>query len=511
MVQELLIHMDKTLNIPLNRQIYDHIRKVILSGSLQIGEAIPPTRQLSEQLEVSRSVVIQAYEQLQAEGYLIMKQGSGTFVADNTAFYPDDTKEKKYGNYSYKVNPIFNRTAKSDKPSQKDINASPPILYDFKHGLPAWDVIPMDQWQKSLVRVCRRATPELLGYGPPEGSLALRKEIARILRSSRSITVVPEQIVITTGATQALDILARLMVKPGDQVVVEDPAHGILRDILQFAGAEIISVPVDQQGIRVNQIDAAVQKQGNRRCPIKLAYVTPSHQFPMGVTLSMKRRIELLNWADREGSYIIEDDYDSEYRYVGQKISALAGLDMDERIIYVGSFSKVIFPALRIGYAVLPRKLVKSFLSIKNITDRMGPSLEQEALADFIQLGHYAKHINQMGKLYAVKRAGLIRSLERAFGKSVNYFGEEAGLHLLIEIDTEANEESITSRALDYGVRVYPAASYYVREKRDKPMFILGYSNMSEEQMDEGIQYFAQAMNDCANRKLDTISSSSVH
>lgn len=497
-MQELLIQVDKTTNIPLNRQIYDHIRKAIIKGCLQKGDPLPPSRQLAEQVQVSRSVVIQAYEQLQAEGYLNMRKGSGTFVADNAAFhlpqslhFKKESDRKINGSTLNLLNYPLNEAANEDHSS---------VLYDFRHGVPAWDVIPMDQWQKSLVRICRKATPELLGYGPAEGSSALRNEIARLLRSSRSIPVQPQQIVITTGATQALDILARLFIKPGDQVVVEDPAHTVIRDIFHFSRAQVVPVPVDQQGLCVGKINSMLRPQKEGGGPAKLVYVTPSHQFPTGVTLSLERRFELMNWAENEGAYIIEDDYDSEYRYVGHKVSALAGLGVSDRIVYVGSFSKILFPALRIGYAVLPQELVQPFLAIKKIADRMSPTLEQEALADFIRNGHYAKHVNQMGKLYAAKRDGLIRSLERAFGQRVCYFGDQAGLHLLIELDSPASETAIADRALQYGVRIYPAGGYFTGTKLERPTFVLGYSNMYEEQIDEGIQRFAQAELDCARQ-----------
>ncbi|MBP2000273.1 GntR family transcriptional regulator/MocR family aminotransferase [Paenibacillus shirakamiensis] len=509
MVQGLFIQLDKKSTIPLNRQIYEQIQKLIVSGTLQKHEALPPTRQLSEQLEISRSVVIQAYEQLQAEGYLIMKKGSGTFVADNTAFHPLSSVSPELDVNLKTLDSTLSLPALSlptnyNNPPEESTEASSSIPFDFRHGVPAWDVFPMDVWQKSLVRTCRKSTPALLGYGPAEGSMNLRREIARLLRSSRSIPVTADQIVMTTGATQALDILARLLIRPGDQVVVEDPAHSILSEIFGYSGARVISVPVDREGLSVNHIYSQMKKQNtsSNLGQTKLIYVTPSHQFPLGVTMSLERRHELIRWAEREDAYIIEDDYDSEYRYEGYKLSALAGLGASERIIYVGSFSKILFPALRIGYAVLPRPLVQPFLSIKRIADRMSPSFEQEALADFISNGQYAKHVNQMGKLYAARRARLVRSLKHQFGRKVKIFGDQAGLHLLLEVDCDASEHVIASRSLNYGVKVYPAGVYFTHTKRDKPTFILGYSNLSEEQIDEGIQKFAQAVTDCVSRNI---------
>lgn len=357
----------------------------------------------------------------------------------------------------------------------------------------------MDQWQKALMNACRRASPDTLGYGPVEGSLGLRQEIARLLRSTRSMPVVPEQIVITSGATQALDILSRIFVSKGDHVIVEDPSHNVVREIFSFAGAVVTPIRVDLEGISVDELQARCDhiKDGPHKKP-KLAYVTPSHQFPFGVTLSMKRRVQLLEWAKANQAFIIEDDYDSEYRYEGSKLSSLAGLDVDGRVIYVGSFSKVLFPSLRIGYVVLPPTLIQPFLAVKWITDRMSSALDQEALAEFIQNGHYARHVTQMGKLYAARRACLVKSLDAEFGSRVRYYGEEAGLHLLIELESNAEEHRIAELALRYGVRVYPASSYFVGSKPQGPVFLLGYSNLTENQIKMGVNRLMLAETEAA-------------
>jgi len=453
---------------------------------------------MAEQIQVSRSVILQAYEQLQAEGYLEMRRGAGTFIAANAAGI--DTDRSCYvANIDYEVmTNVPNFKSIENIPLVRNGDSHAAILYDFRHGVPAWDAFPMDRWQRALTEACRRATPEMLTYGPAEGSLALREEIARLVRSTRSIPASPEQIVITSGATQALDILARLCLKDGEQVIVEDPTHNVLREIFRFSGGEVIPVRVDQEGICVHEINQSIAIHSKRadRAP-KLLYVTPSHQFPMGVTMSFNRRIELLNWARQTGNFIIEDDYDSEYRYVGPKASALAGLDSSGRVIYVGSFSKILFPALRIGYTILPPALIKPFLAIKWITDRMSPTLEQEALADFIQSGQYAKHVSQMGKLYASRRACLVNALDQEFGDRVHYFGDEAGLHLLIELDSMANEELIAKKAMQYGTQIYPASDYYINAKPSKATFLLGYSNLSESQIRTGIKLLARAEQEC--------------
>ncbi len=492
--QELLISIDKSLPSPLSRQISEQIQNYIIRGFLRRGESIPPTRLLAEQLQVSRTVVLEAYEQLQAEGYVEMRRGAGTFIADLAAGINTDEDIIDTDKHAA----VFTRAPSVlsiGNPSASGlVEITNTVPYDFRHGVPAWDAFPMDKWQKALMHSCRKATPETLTYGPAEGSLALREEIARLVRSTRCIPAVPEQIVITAGATQTLDILSRLCLQEGEQVVVEDPAHTVLREIFSFSGGTVIPVPVDQEGLCVDRIEQSIARhRKNSAGKTKLLYVTPSHQFPMGVTLSLNRRIEVLNWARNNGALVIEDDYDSEYRYVGQKMSALAGLDSGGIVVYVGSFSKVLFPALRIGYAILPLSLVKPFLAVKWITDRMSPTLEQEALAEFIRSGQYAKHVNQMGKLYSVRRACLVSALNEEFGKRVCYFGDEAGLHLLIQLDTAADEETIAGIAIQYGTKIYPASQYFSDHKPNRATFLLGYSNLSETQIRKGIRQMARA------------------
>ncbi|MEK4997762.1 MocR-like pyridoxine biosynthesis transcription factor PdxR [Paenibacillus sp. FSL H7-0918] len=494
MKHDLLITLDKQRPIPLSRQIYEQVRNAIHSGALSGGDSLPPSRTLANQLEVSRSVILQSYELLQAEGYLEMRKGAGTYIAGLPVEEKDPQDSENPYNFITK-GPDF-LTLNPSSIIENDLNT---VLCNFRHGVPAWDAFPMDQWQKALMNACRRASPDTLGYGPVEGSLGLRQEIARLLRSTRSMPVVPEQIVITSGATQALDILSRIFVSKGDHVIVEDPSHNVVREIFSFAGAVVTPIRVDLEGISVDELQVSCDtiKEGPYKKP-KLAYVTPSHQFPFGVTLSMKRRVQLLEWAKANQAFIIEDDYDSEYRYEGPKLSSLAGLDVDGRVIYVGSFSKVLFPSLRIGYVVLPPTLIQPFLAVKWITDRMSSALDQEALAEFIQNGHYARHVTQMGKLYAARRACLVKSLDAEFGSRVRYYGEEAGLHLLIELESNAEEYRIAELALRYGVRVYPASSYFVGSKPQGPVFLLGYSNLTENQIKMGVNRLMLAETEAA-------------
>ncbi|CAM4428045.1 MocR-like pyridoxine biosynthesis transcription factor PdxR [Paenibacillus tarimensis] len=497
MVQHQWLGIDKTSKMPLNRQIYEQIQNAIQNGTLRKGDSVPASRLLAERLQVSRTVVLGAYEQLQAEGYLEMRKGAGTFIADNAAVGQDNPLELDDELDAEMVVNVPDFLSFVHSPMSGLVDVTDTVACDFRHGVPAWDAFPMDRWQKSLLRACRRATPDTLTYGPAEGLLALREEIARLVRSTRSIPAVPEQIVITSGATQALDILARLCLRDGEQVLVEAPTHPVLREIFSFSGGKVIPVPVDEQGLCTDKITESITRHKGSPDKTKLLYITPSHQFPMGVTMSLHRRIELLNWVRNTGTVIIEDDYDSEYRFVGKKVSALAGLDSSGKVVYVGSFSKILFPSLRIGYAILPPALIEPFLAVKWITDRMSPTLEQEALADFIQSGQYAKHVHQMGKLYAGRRSCLVACLVEEFGDRVRYFGDEAGLHLLIELDSSADENAIAEKSLQYGAKVYPASDYYSSFRPDKPTFLLGYANLSESQIKQGMKQFARAERDC--------------
>ncbi|MFD0588645.1 PLP-dependent aminotransferase family protein [Paenibacillus sp. GCM10027627] len=496
-MRELWISVDKYSNIPLHVQVSEAIKLIISKEMIGTGDAIPSSRLLAEQLDISRTVVLQAYEQLQAEGFLTMKRGAGTFVTNPFEHHggPDVAAaietEISYDDFT-RIPTIADNV---HFPIEDQDERSQQTIIDFRHGIPAWGTFPMDKWKKALMEACHMATPETLSYGSAAGSQALLEEIARLVRATRSIPAMPEQIVITTGATQALDILARMFLTKGEQVLVEDPTHPVLREIFAYSGAEVIPVQVDQEGFCVKQLSEYRKKgkSSTKHKTPKLVYVTPSHQFPLGETMSLKRRVELLGWARQTGAIIIEDDYDSEYRYVGQKVSALAGLDSAGRVIYVGSFSKTLFPALRIGYAILPPALIEPFLAIKCITDRMTPTIEQEALAEFIRGGQFAKHVHTMGKLYASRRKSLVSALEKHFGGRARCFGDEAGLHMLIEMDTRASEGDIAERAKGYGVKVYPASGYYIKNKPSNATFLLGYANLSETDIYSGIKLVARA------------------
>lgn len=492
---QLVISLDRGCGVPLSRQIYEQIRHHVLSGLLEAGDAIPPSRTLAEQLSVSRTVIVQAYEQLQCEGFLVCARGSGTFVSGEVSTIPssDNARELVKNRCTAVVEVPEFLTVQPSTPPPEDQSG---IRYDFRHGMPAWDHFPLERWRRLLVRAFATAGPATLGYGPAEGSPALRQEIARLLRHTRRVAASEDRVLITTGATQALDLVSRVLLSKGDIALVEDPAHPVLRDIFRFAGATVVPVPVDDEGLRVHDIGACLAEYGIRdplAAKSRLVYVTPSHQFPSGVTMSLRRKIELLHWTQDNNAFVVEDDYDSEYRFDGPRISALAGLDEVGRVIYVGTFSKVLFPALRIGYVCLPRFLVQPFVTVKWLADRLTPTLEQETLATFIRSGHYASHVRRMTRVYTSRRLALVTSLQEEFGSRVAINGVEAGLHVLVSLESDASEAAIASRAETMGVRVYPASPYYLRPPPGPARFLLGYGALSEKQIRAGIRLLRDA------------------
>jgi GntR family transcriptional regulator / MocR family aminotransferase len=304
---------------------------------------------------------------------------------------------------------------------------------------------------------------------------------------SRAVRCDAEQVMIVSGTQQALDLIARLFIDPGDRVVMEEPGYLSARRVFQSQGAEILPISVDSSGLRVEQL------QSIANLVVKLVYTTPSHQFPTGAILALPRRLELLAWGQQQGVVIIEDDYDSEYRYGEKPIPAMQGLDRNDSVIYVGTFSKVLFPALRIGYLVIPSGLVKIFAQAKRLLDRHSPLLEQCVLADFINEGHLERHLRRMRTLYNQRWQALVKSLESRLGEHVTILGNAAGIHLMVQLQTDINDDEIIVRAAQMGVGLTSAAPFYLGSSRGG-QFLLGYANLEEEKIDEGIFQLAQIL-----------------
>lgn len=486
---DFVITLDSNSPLPLHQQLYEELRNCILSGRLLPGKRIPSTRQLAKSLGISRTTVTQAYDQLLSEGYIETVVGSGTFVCTQL---PDDLLNSTPIQSTGKITRLPVHLSKYGEclTETKDIpritESVAPI--NFRYGRPAFDQFPLKLWRKLLSHYCYSDlqwldySTDILGYKP------LRQAISRYLSRSRAVNCEPEQVIIVNGTQQALDLIVRLFIEPNDVIAMEDPGYLSARLIFQTQGAKILPIAVDECGLLVKDLAS------NSSEHIRLVYVTPSHQFPTGAILSLPRRLELLTWARQTGAFIIEDDYDSEYRYGDRPIPALQGLDHSDSVLYIGTFSKVLFPSLRIGYLVLPRSLVSPFARAKWLSDRHLPLLEQQVLADFIEQGHLERHIRKMRSLYDKRRQALVKALNVHFGEKATVLGEKAGLHVMVRLQTALNDEEIIQRAALLGIGIMSAAPHYLKP-HFQGEFILGYGELTEQQLMESTAKIAQIMN----------------
>lgn len=484
---DLAIALSRKAAIPLHRQLYEELRRAILSGRLSPRQRLPSTRSLAKSLGISRITVTQSYEQLINEGYLQTIVGSGTFVC---AQLPDDLLHSTRPPSAQKIaQPLIKLSKYGAGLAEMDIPeiAGPDALVSFRYGRPAFDQFPMQLWRKLLSGHCRSSLDWLDYATDPLGHRPLRFAIASYLSRSRAVQCEPDQILITNGTQQALDLIARLLVDPGETIALEEPSYLGARQSFLTQGARLLPIPVDESGLVVEHLAKYPALS------IKLVYVTPSHQFPTGAVLSLPRRLELLSWAQQTGAMIIEDDYDSEYRYGGQPIPALQGLEWGNTVLYIGSFSKVLFPSLRIGYLVLPQQLVPVFTRAKWLADRQLPLLEQHVLTDFIEEGYLERHIRRMRLYYDQRRQVLVQELNVHLGERATILGENAGIHLMVRLHTNLSDEEIIHRASRMGVGMVTAKPNYLKAAPTGE-FIFGYSQLTEQQLQEGIRSLAQVL-----------------
>lgn len=473
-----VISIDRKASLPLHKQIYDSFRDHIARGSLRAGQQMPSTRALSLELKVSRIPVLTAYSQLLAEGYCETRAGAGTFVS--RSLRQQESVRRRL--------PSPGRTAAS-KPRSVARRAkwlSPykpqPWLRGFgafSLGQPAYNEFPFHVWAKLVAGHCRRPHISTLQYGGPLGYEGLRRAICTYLRTSRAVRCEPDQIMIVSGSQQALEVSTRVLLDAGDSAWVEEPGYWLAKEVLTALGCGIVPVPVDGEGLSVAQ---GIERASKARA----AYITPSHQFPLGVTMSAARRLQLLDWAERAGSWIVEDDYDSEYRYDSMPIASLQGLDRSDRVIYIGTFSKTLFPGLRLGYLVIPKDLIERFAAIRNAMDLGSPYLYQAVLADFIVQGHFARHIRRMRLLYNERRLALVDSLREQFGGSAEILGAGAGMHLAVSLPARIRDTEISLRAAREKLWVAPLSSSYTK-RPGKRGFILGFGGTPAEQASEAV------------------------
>ncbi len=479
--QSLFIMLDsRRADRPLYRQIYEAIRMAILSGEFGPGKRLAATRALARELGVSRITVLNAYEQLFAEGYLDGKGGAGTFVA---AELPDNllkTETIKRSNQK-KTDAPLRLSPFGEKLALKDIGSirarTVAKFQPFQNGLTAVDKFPFEIWWRIAARVHRNPSREVLGYGDPQGYLPLREAIAAHLRSARGVNCTPEQVIITSGAQQALDLAARIFLSEKDSVLIEDPCYQEARSAFAAIGAKIIPVPVDAEGLN---LAAAKQKA-------KLIYVTPSHQYPLGVTMSLPRRLALLEWARTRNAWIIEDDYNSEFRYAGRPLASLQGLDQGGRVIYIGTFSKTIFPSMRIGCAVVPPDLVGIFTGARALNDTHSSLIDQAILTKFIGDGHFVRHVRRMRTLYEERQQTLIAECEKNLAGLLDVKKADAGMHVVGWLPEGVSDTAISRKAAEQNLKLAPISAYCAKEL-PRGGLILGYTAFEKNQIKEGVK-----------------------
>lgn len=473
-------------NLTLYQALYTHMREAILSGELKGGMKLPSTRALANELNISRNTVLNAYRQLLAEGYLEGRAGSGTFVADVlpetllTAPRRFDTVNERRTVHASHSKPKAAPAQGADSPrirfsehAQAQIAvAQPPsngtLPRPFLAEAPALDMFPFKLWSRLVMRQARRLPVNNFAYQDSSGYRPLRESIAAHVTVSRQVHCTPEQVMIVPGSQGALDLAARMLINSGDKVWMEDPGYPGARGAFLGSGAQVVPVPVDGEGLIV---ESAIQ----RASKAKLVYITPSHQFPLGVTMSLPRRLALLDWATRANAYILEDDYDSEFRFAGRPLATLQGLDQADRVIYIGTFSKVLFPSIRIGYMILPAALMDPFLKVRRLIDIHCPMLEQAVLADFIIDGHYIRHLRRMRTLYAERRSALLDATKNL---PIKIDSPEAGIHCVGWLKDDVDDVALAKKAKQYDLELTPISTFSI-EPFPRKGLLLGYGGYS--------------------------------
>ncbi len=469
--------LDRRARHPLHRQVYDVLRQSVLSGQLRPGSRLPSTRELACQLGIARVTVVNAYDQLISEGYLETRHGAGTYVSREL---PDTPALRTAGRPAQRALPVrLSRYASRLDTEQPEPDVAAGVI-DLSCFLPDLGQFPIHVWRRTIAARLRKCDAETLGYARHgRGVLALRVAVAAYVARTRAVRCDADQVLIVNGSQQALDLIARVLLDPGDRVVVENPGYPGARQVFRANGALITPAPVDPQGIIVSALPSVA----------RLVYVTPSHQFPRGASMSLARRLSLIEWAARAGAVIVEDDYDSEYRYEGAPLPSLQSLAERVPVIYMGTFSRVMFPSLRLGYMVVPGDLLDACAKAKSISDRHTSALEQGALADFIRAGHLDRHVRRMRRLYGRRRQALIDALVQQFGADVAILGDAAGMHLPIRFTRSAPFDGAQG-----GVRMTSARKYDVKGV-EKSEFVLGFTALGERTLREGVRRLKARLN----------------
>jgi len=455
---------------PLQVAIYEALKEAMQQGRLQPGSRLPSTRDLARQLGVARGTVVQVYEQLAGEGYFSGSRGAGTRVVDTLPekwLSPGRPRAPEpVAGRSVVLSRRGERLARSPFPARV---LAPPR--PFRPHTPAVDAFPIELWGRLIARHARGTRPERLRDGDARGYRPLREAIAEHLRVYRGVACGADRIVITSGTQQTLDLTARLLLDEGDAAWMEDPGHFGARDVLRAAGARVVPVPVDSLGMDVERAFSDAPEA-------RLAYVTPARQSPLGCALSLERRARLLEWARGRGSWIFEDDYDSEFRYQGRPLPALQGLDRHGSVVFSGTFAKTLFPGLRLAFTVLPEELVDPFTSALSLLYRYVPTLPQRALCDFIAEGHFARHLRRMRMLYAERRESLLAALRLELDDGLEIEGSSAGLEVVVRLPPDTSDRAVARLARQAELDLLPLSLYAIRPPA-RGGLVLGFAAVS--------------------------------
>jgi len=462
--------LDRSAAEPMYRQVLELMQQAILTGQLAPGTKLPSSRTLAIDLGIARNTVLHVYDQLTAEGYVTSTTGSGTYVADTA---PRDGVAGKARQAEEAKAPCT--ISRRGERLIAQAGVSPKQWGAFMPGVPDVAEFPARTWSRLQARLWKRASPELLTYAPGGGYRPLRRALSDYLRVARSVKCQPDQIIITTGIHQSIDLAVRLLTDFGDRAWVEEPCYWGVRSVLQSSGLTLVPIPVDEEGLNPTARDMAD--------PPRIALVTPSHQYPLGMVMSLARRRALLEFARQHKVWIIEDDYDSEFRYGSRPLSSLQGLDDAGQVIYVGSLGKMLYPGLRMGYMVVPDNLVDSFRTGVAELYREGQLMQQAVLTEFILDGHLTSHVRRMRGLYGERRELLINAIRERFGETLSVRGDEAGLHFVLDLPDSADDRTIAASALSAGVVTRPLDNYYLNRLAARKGLMLGYACVPNDQI----------------------------
>lgn len=485
-----IIQLEYNTRLAPYRRFSDALRKAIVTGRLKPGEAVPSARELAAKLGLSRSTVLRGFEDLEHQGYVQSVSGRGTFVSHKLpgSFAYTNLKGQAVSPLCQPVPPIeysaYGRRLQSSTADEIDQAALIDLL---EVARPPINLLPIAQWRPALLRHCQLRDLSKLAYEvQPFGYPPLREALAAFCTRSRAVPCDAEQVVVFSGGQYRIDILGTILLDPGNRVAMEEPGYPVARNTLAAYGAEIVPVPVDQQGIDVDYLTSLA------RAP-KLVYITPSHQDPTGAVLSLARRRQLLEWAGKSGAFILEDDYDCEYRYGGRPLPSVKSLDESGCVIYVASFWRTLFPVLRMGFLIVPRCLLKTLELAKRKVERDLPLIEQFALTDFINEGHLERHIRRTRQIYDRRRAALVQALRRHFGQRIAMPAESAGLHVLVQVRSSLGDDVVLELARAASLPLASTRAYYLGQAR-LGEFILAFAHLEEETIDGAVRLWAETL-----------------